>query len=189
MFTPRRNIARLFVPTVGVEKELAGTITAACTVGGALKVQKKFTGTITTASVVTGNLTVAFGLSDYSELKLLELIVGKTGFSTPTVYVAVSTTSPLEDGSGITEPSGLNYSRVATVGADWGNAANGEIANVENITFPEASGDWGLIAYYALFDAISGGNMLVYDALDTPKSVNSAELVQFAADELKITLD
>ena len=45
--------------------------------------------------------------SDYAENKILELIVGKTGFTTPTAYIALVTTLPTDASTGATlvEPS------------------------------------------------------------------------------------
>lgn len=170
IFTLARNRALVFAPIVGGQvKELAGT----CAI----------------ASTVTGKIITIYGLSDYTENKNLEHIVGKTSFTMPTAYVGLSTSKPSEDGSGITEPSGMNYSRVATTGDDWNNAVDGEIDNANDITFPEASGDWGTITHYVAFDAPTGGNMLAYDELDVPKAINTEEIVQFAAGELKIQLD
>ena len=138
-------------------------------------------GVVVIKSTVTGELFLG-RFSNYTQLKMLEHIVGKTPFTKPTAYVALLTAE-------ITEPSGMNYSRVATAGGDWNAAVNGEIDNTNAIAFPEASGEWGTISYYALFDAASGGNMLVYDELDTPKAINSAEIIMFGAGDLKLQLD
>jgi hypothetical protein len=71
----------------------------------------------------------------------------------------------------------------------WGTAADGEITNDSTITFPEASGSWGTISHFALFDAAEGGNMLAYGALDESKDVGSGDTARFNASALTITLD
>ena len=72
--------------------------------------------------------------SDYAELKVLELLVGKTAFSTPTAYVALYTATPSDSGGG-TEVSGGSYARKSTAGSDWNAAASGSISNANAITF------------------------------------------------------
>ena len=128
--------------------------------------------------------------SDYLENKILDHIFMKTAFSQPmNIYVALSTADPGEDGSGISEPSGNGYARVQTSGDDWNAAANGHIDNANDITFPEATGDWGTITHFALFDAESDGNMLAYGSLSQSKTIGSGDTAKFKAGDLDISLD
>lgn len=122
--------------------------------------------------------------SDYTENKVLELIVGKTAFATPTCYAALSTADPTDDASGLAEPSGNGYARVSTAGGDWEAAASGAIQNANAITFPEASGSWGTVTHFALFDASTAGNMLAHGALGSSEAVTSGETPRFAAGAL-----
>lgn len=129
--------------------------------------------------------------STYLANKLLEHQVGKTPFTMPTVYVALSSTTPSANGTGVTEPSGGSYARVATAGTDWGTAASGAITNSNAFSFPQATADWvggSNLTYAVLYDAASGGNMLAYGALTTPKSVTSGDTVSIAAGDFDITL-
>lgn len=126
--------------------------------------------------------------ADYVEDKILNHIVGKTAFTMPTAYVALSTADPKDDASGIAEPSGNNYARVTTSGGDWNTASGGAIDNAGAITFNTASGSWGTITHFALYDALSGGNMLGHGELDASQAVGSAETIKFAAGELNLTL-
>lgn len=127
--------------------------------------------------------------SDYLENKLLDHIVGKTAFTMPTVYVGVSTADPLDDDSGLAEPSGNNYARVATAGGDWNAASGGATSNANAITFPQASGSWGTVSHFALFDAAAAGNILAHGSLDESKVVGNGDTLSFAAGDLDITLD
>ena len=107
-------------------------------------------------------------LADYAENKVLELLVGKTAFSTPTAYVALFTAVPSDSGGG-TECSGGSYARKSTAGADWNAASGGQISNANALTFATPTADWapaGTPAVaFALFDASSAGNMLLWDWL------------------------
>jgi len=127
--------------------------------------------------------------ADYTENKVLELIVGKTAFSTPTAYIAASTADPTDAGSGIAEPIGNGYARVSTSGIDWNNASNGSITNANSFSFPEATGSWGTITHLAIYDAASGGNMLAHGALDLAQTIAAGEVLRVPAGSFTITLD
>ncbi len=127
--------------------------------------------------------------SDYLETNLLDQIVGKTDYTMPTAYVALFVGNPGDAGSGGAEVSGSNYARVSTAGGDWNAAASGSIDNANVITFPEASGSWGTVDYFAIYDASSAGNLLAYGVLDASRAVGSGDTPKFAASSLTITLD
>lgn len=112
--------------------------------------------------------------------------------SAPPIYVALSTAAIGEDGSGIAEPVGNGYARVATVAADWNDATLADPSLLDNaaaITFPEATGAWGTITHFALFDAVTGGNYLASGALTLAKSPTDGDTPAFAAGTLDVTLD
>jgi hypothetical protein len=100
-----------------------------------------------------GSRTYKMSASDYTENKILDHLTGKTSFTKPTTYVGLSTADPTDDASGLAEPSGNGYARVETSGSDWDAAASGATANAAEITFPEATGSWGTVTHFALFDA------------------------------------
>lgn len=127
--------------------------------------------------------------SDYTEDKVIDHVNGKTAFTMPTVYVGLSTADPLDDASGLAEPSGNNYARVTTSGSDWDAASGGATANATALTFPEASGAWGTCTHFARFDASSGGNMIDHGTLDASRVITSGITPRFSIGELDITLD
>ena len=127
--------------------------------------------------------------ADYWENEILDHLFGKGSYTPPTIYVGLSTANPTDDASGLAEPSGNSYARAATAGADWNVASGGMIDNANDITFPEASGSWGTITHFALFDATSGGNMLAHGSLSVSKSISSGDTAKFAAGDLDISLD
>lgn len=135
--------------------------------------------------------------SIYVQQALLNSMFGKTSAlgalaSAPTVYVGLSTADPGEDGSGLAEPSGNGYARVATAAADW-NAASAAspsvLDNANAISFPSATGAWGACTHFALFDAATGGNVLGSAALSTAKSPTTGDTPSYAAGQLLVTLD
>ncbi|MCK9569010.1 hypothetical protein M0R72_08720 [Candidatus Pacearchaeota archaeon] len=75
----------------------------------------------------------------------------------PTMYLALSSTDPGEDGAGITEPVIGGYVR-QLVGP---MTVTGSVATNNNpIIFPKATEDQGTVSYVALFTAESGGTIL-----------------------------
>ena len=129
------------------------------------------------------------GFSDYWENKILDHIFGKGSYTPPTIYVGLSTADPTDDGSGLSEPSGNGYARVQTSASDWNAASNGSLDNAGNITFAQASGNWGTITHFALFDATTAGNMLAYGVLSQSKSISESDTARFQAGDLRISLD
>lgn len=127
--------------------------------------------------------------SDYWENKILNHIFGKGSYSPLTIYVALSTADPLDDASELAEPAGNAYARVQTSASDWNAASDGSLDNSNNIIFPQATGNWGTISHFALFDAATGGNMLAYGALSQPHTIDSGKTVRFASGDLDISLD
>jgi hypothetical protein len=131
---------------------------------------------------------MAGNLALYAENKVLELLVGKTAFSTPTAYVGLFTSLPDENGAGGTEASAGNYARKSTAGADWASASAGAITNTNDITFVEcASANWGTIVGFGIWDAASGGNMIAWADLDQSKNVTIGDTFKFAAGDIDIS--
>lgn len=125
-------------------------------------------------------------LSNYAELKLLDHLLKTAAFTQPSnIYVALSTADPTDSGSGMAEPSGNGYARVAC--NTWDAAASREASNTGAVTFPAATGSWGTITHWALFDASSGGNMLAHGSLSVSNAVVNGNVVSFAAGQLSLS--
>lgn len=123
--------------------------------------------------------------SDYLENKVLLHVFGGTAYTAPTtLYVALFTTDPGEAGTG-TEVTGGSYARrTATFSVTASTATN-----TAAIEFPTATASWGTITYAAVYDALSGGNLLGSGALTTSKTINSGDVLRIPASSLNITLD
>ena len=131
---------------------------------------------------------MAGSFSDYAEDKILDHLVGKTSFTMPSVWVGLSTADPLDDASGNAEPAGGSYARKSTAGGDWAASSGGAIANGGAITFAAATGAWGTVTHFTLWDAVTAGNMLAHGDLTVSKAVTSGDTVEFAIGDLDITL-
>ena len=131
---------------------------------------------------------MASNLALYAENKILELLVGKTAFATPTTYIGLFTTICDEDGANGVEASAGNYVRKSTAGADWEAAAAGAIQNANDITFIEcAAGNWGTIVGIGIWDAESAGNLLVWAPLGANKVVDIGDTFRLEAGDIDLT--
>lgn len=106
----------------------------------------------------------------YFRDNIFKAVFGVASYSPPNLYLGLSTTDPLSDGSGITEPSGGGYGRVHV--SAWGTPYNGIVANSTAVRMPKASGNWGVIPYIFWSDAPSGGNVIAVGRLFDPLAIN-----------------
>lgn len=123
--------------------------------------------------------------TNYLEHAVLNFWLGgnSDGYTAPSDgYVALFTSATDETGGG-TEVTGGSYARQVCPFT----VTNSSAANTSLVTFPTASADWGTITDFAVFDAVSAGNMLYYGTLGTPRSVLTGDVVKFNAGQLVIT--
>jgi hypothetical protein len=107
-------------------------------------------------------------------------------------YVGLFSTAPANDASGGTELAGNGYQRQAiTFGApvtDTGDVR--KISNTNQITFgPATPAGWLQAVAFGVFDAVSGGNLLYWDTLPTPKTIDVDDYGQFASGTLVVKED
>lgn len=123
-------------------------------------------------------------MSDYLENEILDHILSTGSYTMPTaVYVGLSTASLNDDNSG-TELTGNNYSRVA---ATFSAASSGTTSNSAAIEFNAATGSWGLVSHFGIFDAASSGNLLIHGAFTTAKTIASGDILKIPTGDLDIT--
>jgi len=126
---------------------------------------------------------MAGSFSTAYENTILDMLTGKS----PNVarYLALSTADPGDDGAGIAEPVGNNYERSTTVGGTdsdytWNSASAGSTSNYNDIVFNEASGSWGTITHWAIFDSLTNGTMLFHGSFETSKSISLGDTVRIS---------
>jgi len=123
--------------------------------------------------------------SNYLENKVLLHVFGATAYTAPTtLYVGLFTSDPGEGGTG-TEVSGGSYARQTIVFTVTANHAS----NTAAVEFPTATASWGTVTYAAIYDAVSGGNLLAYGALTTSKTIASGDVLRIHAGDFDINLD
>ena len=143
-------------------------------------------------------------MSDYLENGITDWLW--RGAAAPTlgasVYIALMTADPGDPGPG-TEVTGGGYARVgiarslaafagtqaaATTVASTGTS--GTTSNNAAISFPAPSAAWGNIAFFAIYDAATNGNLLWHGPLASAKTVNSGDAApSFAPGTLTLQID
>ena len=101
-------------------------------------------------------------------------------------YIGLSTTEPTTGGANVTEPADTAYSRVKLTSLSA--PVDGVIYNTEQIGFADSTVDWGTITHFVIYDAQTGGNLLVYNTLDKQRTVYADSQITFRAKGLRLAL-
>jgi hypothetical protein len=104
---------------------------------------------------------------------------------TTTCYVSLHTADPVDTGTN--EVSGAAYARIGPV--VFANAGNNPTvaSNSAIVTYAAATGSWGTVSHFGVWDAVTGGNFLGSGALAIPKAVGNGDTARFLANALTIT--
>jgi len=123
--------------------------------------------------------------TDYAENKILNLMrnAAWTNFA---AYVGLHTSATADAGTG-TEVSGGDYVR-KLAGLSEATGAGGATSNASDITFTTATANWGTITHCALWDAESGGNMIMHSVLDASKAIDTGDTFKINAGDLDVTV-
>lgn len=128
-------------------------------------------------------------ISDTYANNLLDVAFGKSASSWPSVvYIGLSTTTPTNTGTNVTEPTGNGYARVAVPNdaTHWPAASSRAKANGGPVTFTAATGSWGTITHFVMYDAASSGNFLAWGAV-TSTPITTNDQASFATGQITIT--
>lgn len=134
------------------------------------------------------------GLFQWVRSALLNHLFGKATMTPPAIYLGLSSTTPGDDGSNITEPVGNGYVRLATAASDWTVASDDDpcvITNVNAFTFARALGTWlgeSKLTHGILFDSITGGTPIGCGTLEVQKPIYTADTAQYPAGSITITM-
>jgi hypothetical protein len=127
---------------------------------------------------------MAGSASDLLENSTLNHILGGPNYTRPsTVYIGLWI-SPLAGGSTGNENgevSGGSYVRVAVPNdpSHFPAASCSQKSNAQEIVFPVASNDWGIVSYWAILDAETAGNIMFFGTLATSRNVVSGDQFKF----------
>ena len=124
-------------------------------------------------------------ISNYLENALINATLRNTTYTSPTtVYVGLYTTDPTDANTG-TEVSGGSYARQSV---SFGAPSDGLSASDADVTFPQATGDWGTVGWIGILDAETSGNLLYHTALDAAKTIETGDIFKIASSDLTVQL-
>lgn len=124
---------------------------------------------------------------------VLNYLFGNTAYTSPTpLYVGLSTSTISDTGANITEPTGGAYARVSIANnkTTFSVASGGSLSNAITITFVESSASWGIITdvFFGLGATVGVADALYFQALPTPKTVQTATTISFATNAIVISM-
>ena len=125
--------------------------------------------------------------SNYMEDAITAWINGTTFPSAPTnTYVQLYSQDPTDEGSA----TGALYTRISVASGGWtrGTGGAGTLSNTGVITITSSEASGATATHVAVFNEITGGNLLFYGALSASKSIGVGDEVKFNALQLTLTV-
>lgn len=122
--------------------------------------------------------------SDYMENASLKWALTTNSVTRPTTWYVSLHTSATTDAGGGTEVTGGSYARQTAAFTVTSDTA----ATSANILFPTATADWGTVTHVAVWDAVSGGNMLFHGAASSSKLIQTGDAYLINAGNLTVTM-
>ena len=125
--------------------------------------------------------------SNYLEDQITGWINGTTFDTAPTAtFVQLYSQDPTDAGSA----TGALYTRISVASGGWtrGTGGAGTLSNTGVITITSSAASGATATHVAVFNAITGGNLLFYGALSASKSIGVGDEVKFNALQLTLTV-
>ncbi|MGG3210544.1 hypothetical protein ABEO92_10585 [Geobacillus stearothermophilus] len=124
-------------------------------------------------------------ISNYLENALINAVLRNIPYTSPSaVYLALYTSDPTDANTG-TEVTGGSYQRQQIT---FSAPSDGMVSNSNEILFPVATANWGTVTHIGILDAATGGNLLFYGAVTTPKMISTNDQLKINAGDISITL-
>jgi hypothetical protein len=122
--------------------------------------------------------------SDYLANQQLNAALRGVSFTpASTHYIGLFTTTPTASGGGVEVATGAYQRKAVTFGAP----VSRQSSNTGSVNFDVPTLDWGKLMGAALFDALTGGNLLYFGDLVTPRDVFAGDPVFFPVGYFVIT--
>ena len=131
-------------------------------------------------------------LTDSMERKLLDHIIGKAEYTRPgSLWMGLSTTAFTDSDSASAayakEPSGNAYARVQVDDKVYYDHTNEDLRNTSSIDWAEATGAWGDIEYWGIFDGQSSSDDLVmHGSFSAATTVSSGDQFRISTGDFEI---
>lgn len=134
--------------------------------------------------------------SNYTENNLINALLRGIAFPEPSVvYVSLHTAEPGDTGLGEVSTSNWPaYVRRDAADGDpiatgWAAPVDGVTKNAQQITFPSNNGAGAVtVSHWALWDAATGGNMLAWGALQTPRTLLPGDILVMDVNAIEVAV-
>src|SRR5678815_231524 len=142
-----------------------------------------------------------YNMSNFAQSGVFNHLLRTTSMTKPsTIAIALCSNVPVETSTGANCSELANtgsYARIPNASGDvfWshGNGATGQGSgnNIAQVTFVQATADWGYVSGIALVDSATygAGNVIMYGALVTPRIVLNGDQFKFNANNLTVIFD
>lgn len=130
------------------------------------------------------------GFSNYSAVRTIDFwLQGNTLTSAaPTnKYVALFIADPTDANITANEVTGTWYAR--QICNSWNVTSNTTAANANQLIWNAVTGSAVTVTHYAIYDALTAGNMICSGALTASRTLNVSDIFTVGADQLAISLD
>ncbi|MUG45531.1 hypothetical protein [Paenibacillus woosongensis] len=142
-------------------------------------------------------------MSNYLATALLNQVFRNTAYTRPTkVYLALYTSNPTaaDTGQEVTgggyvrqevtfgAPTNENYTQYHPTTGQQVTVSKRTIKNSADIVMPTATADWGQVTHVGIRDAATGGNLLYFGALETPRSILTNDIFKMLMGQIVCTL-
>jgi hypothetical protein len=117
---------------------------------------------------------------------MLEHVLGVAALEPTSLYLGVGTDSAsyANENSWSAELSGNGYVRQPIA---FGTPAASAITNTTDVKFPEATANWGQIAYYGVWTQESGGKLLALGQFSGAVTVNAGDILRVKPGQVLIS--
>ncbi|MDY8095877.1 hypothetical protein UY456_23190 [Paenibacillus polymyxa] len=142
-------------------------------------------------------------MSNYLADKMLNQVFRNTAYTPPSkIYLALYTSNPTAADTGqevsgggyarqevdFAAPTSESYTQYHPITGQQVIFSKRTIKNSADIVLPTATADWGKITHIGIRDADTGGNLLYYGALDTPRSILTNDIFKMLTGQIVLTL-
>ena len=138
--------------------------------------------------------------TDYLEEKVLSALasLGSVDLSDGSVtagtggFIGLLTGAPSDSSAGTeVTTTGTAYGRVQVGGSGQGSftGSGGSVSNDTEFRWSDATAAWGTITHVGLFDASTGGNLLVYGQLQSSVDIDVGDIFKIPASGFTIQMN
>jgi hypothetical protein len=126
-------------------------------------------------------------LTNFTEKKILDHVLKVASYSPPAnVYVGLSSADPTADGSGWVDADYTGYARKQVT---FDAAASRKVVQAALVSFDLCTDGDDTVSYFGIWDQLTGGNLMAYGALSTPKQVVAGNTPSVGDEEIQVSFN